>query len=109
MDASHGVLAILGLAGGLWLRGNPERTDPGVCQCHCACATPEARGVFEGVGVWIVLILVIVLIGTNLALFLRVTVKRGEAGEQEWTFSVKGKSAGKGVFGSPKGLQILDR
>ena len=109
MDASHGVLAILGLAGGLWLRGTPERTDPGVCQCHCACATPEARGTFEGLGVWIAFILVIVLIGSNLALFLRFIAKQGGPGDQDWAFSVKGKSAAKGVFGSPKGLQILDR
>ena len=51
---------------------------------------------------------ILILVALNLVLVLRVTVKQNDRGEHEVTLSVKGK-AGKGWYGAPRGLQILDQ
>ena len=57
---------------------------------------------------WVAGGLLLALLGANLALVLKVTVKGDDSSIREYTFSVKGKS-GKGVYGASKGLQLLDR
>ena len=106
MDGSHAALAAGGLVLGWWFSGpQAVRPEPQICQCHCS-STPE-RSSGESSWAWAVILLCFVLLGANLVFIIRVSLKHTEGGGQELTFSFKGKP-GKGVFGAPKGLQILN-
>jgi len=109
MDATHGALGLIGLAGGLWLRssGNKEATEVRPCQCQCLCSS-EDKGQTSNLGPWFLLLVIVGLLFANLALVFRVTIRRNEAGDQEVTLAVKGKP-GKGLYGLQQGLQILEQ
>ncbi|CAE7316484.1 unnamed protein product [Symbiodinium necroappetens] len=109
MDATHGVLSLIGLAVGLWVRNSGSRDTndirPGQCQCVCAA---EDKGQTSNLGPWFLFLVIVGLLFANLALVLRVTIRRKKAGDREVTGAVKGKP-GKGLYGLPKGLQILEQ
>lgn len=109
MDATHGVLGLIGLAGGIWLRsvGGREAVETRPCQCQCLCSS-EDKGQSTSLGPWFLLLVIAGLLFANLALVFRVTIRKNEAGDREVTVAVKGKP-GKGLYGLPKGLQILDQ
>jgi hypothetical protein len=111
MDSTHVALALSGLGAGWVLFGQREAAKVDPPACHCVCSIkPESQPGSEGsyLLVTFVAIVIIVFFGTQLFLVFRVSVKQGDSGEKEYTFSVKGKS-GKGVYGASRGLQILDR
>ena len=107
MDAYHFAGAAGGLLLGIWLKTGNREPDVRPCICHCAVSSPE-RSTGEGAWLWLVCFGLVGLLVTNLALAFRVSFRKDEAGLQEFTFSVKGKS-GKGVYGVPKGLQITEQ
>ena len=106
MDASHGVLAAAGLLVGLWFSASPS-PSPVAKDCHCHCSCPPDPNSNTSVSTCGIVALLVILLGTNLALVLRVTIRHSASGDQEWVLSVKGKP-GKGVYGAAKGLQITD-
>lgn len=108
MDCSHVAIAVLGAVLGVWFRGAPPKPDIPIC--HCQCNIPQVERSNNGdPWTWItVLGCFLLLVGANLALAFRVTIRQNLEGEKEFTFSVKGKQ-GKGIYGATRGLQILDR
>ena len=109
MDATHGVLSLIGLAVGLWVRssGGRDINEVRPCQCQCVCAA-EDKGQTSNLGPWFLFLVIVGLLFANLALVFRVTIRRNEAGDREVTVAVKGKP-GKGLYGLQKGLQILEQ
>ena len=109
MDTSHGLLALSGLGLGWWLFSSKEipRSDPSICHCTCA-VKPESGPANNYWILWVAGGLVLALLGANLALALKVTVKGDDSSIRECSLSAKGKP-GKGVYGASKGLQLVDR
>ena len=112
MDVSHAAVAAIGAVVAWWLSGGREQKLE-IPACHCVCSVKPEGGSGSSSGDWLLWLLVIgagvVLIGANLFLVFRVTVKNLEGGDREYSLSVKGKAGSKGVYGAPKGLQLLDR
>ena len=110
MDVSHVAVAAI-VALGAWLLGGSGGKQE-IPACHCVCSVqPDTNS--GGGGDWILWLLVlggvVGLIGANLFLVFRVTVRNLEGGDRGYSLSVKGKAGRKGVYGAPKGLQLLDR
>ena len=109
MDASHGIVALIGVASGWWFYSSKEtpKSDPSACHCICS-VKPEVKP--DSDHWWLLggIVVVVLLLGANLALAFKVTVRHSDSGDREYSFSFKGKQ-GKGVYGGTRGLQILDR
>ena len=93
---------------GWWLRGcGIEKEIPAPCSCQCSCIhQPETPTPAFGFGAYFfvsLLFLLCVALGSVAALVFKVSITQRE-GEQEFAFSVKGKS--KGVFNPRRALQI---
>ena len=110
MDLSHVVIAVGGAIAGWWCFSPREqpRVEPSACHCVCSVKPESGGGSNDSLFIIGALGLVIVLLGANLFLALKVTVRNLDGGDREYSVSIKGK-AGKGVYGAPKGLQLLDR
>ena len=106
MEAQALALAGCGVVVGWYLSREAPR-DPPPCHCQCGCNVPEGRQNQSWLWVGGVAI-ILILLALNLVLVLRITVRQNDRGEHEVTLSVKGKS-GKGWYGAPHGLQILDQ
>ena len=87
MDSSRLAIAAGALLVGLWLSSGKGEPDTRPCVCHCAVPAPE-RGHQEG-WLWLAGGGNLVLLAANLALAFRVSIRRDEAGVQEFTLSVK--------------------
>ena len=109
MDATHGAVAAVGVAVSWWFLSSREgpRTEPPACHCVCAVKSDTPTG-SDNSFLLIVIGLVGILLCANLILVFKVSVKQGDGGEKEYTFSFKGKS-GKGVYNPTRGFQITDR
>lgn len=105
--AGAGFVAALAFAGGSSRTRAPA--EPIVCHCNCASSLPSESGA-SGLRDWGLLLLVLlVLVGVfaNVVLVLRFDIKKLATGDQEYTLSIKGKSASKGVYGARKGLELI--
>ena len=115
MDAWHASFSIAGVCVGWWLRGLAlVKEDPKPCVCQCSCQVPvspveNSSNWFSQIGLWVAIAVGLGGLAANLAVAFRVTVvNRGDQKELSlaWTPQQKGGKS-RGVFGSPKGLQIL--
>ena len=110
MDSTHGLVATSGVVVGWWLFSHKEEVKVDPPTCHCVCnIKPElpVKSESDNSHLWFGILILVILLGLNLVLVLKVTVKSGDSGERDYSFSLKGKQ-GKGVYGAPRGLQILD-
>lgn len=82
MDASHGIVALIGVASGWWFYSGKEtpKSDPSACHCICT-VKPEVKP--DSDHWWLLggIVVIVLLLGANLALAFKVTVRHSESGD----------------------------
>lgn len=113
MDFHHFANLVGGVFLGWYLRGTfITKEEPVPCNCLCSChhqvSSSENSLWTPNTSILVVGATILVVVAANLALAFKVTwISRGD--ERELAFVVshtKGQGKSKGVFNSPKGLQI---
>ena len=114
MDARHLFCVLSGVVIGWYLRGLFPQKEEAICHCSCTChhqieqLPPVSAGWTPHSGVILCTLVVSAILLANLALVFKVSWS-SKADEQELALVVshqKGQGKARGVFNSPKRLQI---